>query len=43
MLSTVEGKAQMKAVVGPLVLLGLLLGFSALLFWTAPPPPQVGA
>jgi soluble lytic murein transglycosylase len=30
----------MKAVVGPLVLLGLLLGFSAFLFWTGPPPLQ---
>jgi len=33
----------MKAVVGPLVLLGIILGFSVLLFWTTPaPPPEVG-
>lgn len=32
----------MKAVIGPLVLLGLVLGFSALLFWTAPAPPEIG-
>jgi len=30
-------------VVGPLVLLGIILGFSVLLFWTTPaPPPEVG-
>ncbi|MFH1610144.1 MAG: transglycosylase SLT domain-containing protein, partial [Candidatus Bipolaricaulota bacterium] len=42
MLAAVEARAQMKAVVGPLVLLGLLLGFSVLLFWTTPAPPEVG-
>ncbi len=32
----------MKAVIGPLVVLGLLLGLAALLFWTNPAPPEVG-
>jgi len=38
----VVATVQMKVVVGSLVLLGLLLGFSALLFWTPPAPPEVG-
>jgi len=42
MLAAVEARVQMKAVVGPLVLLGLLLGVAALLFWTAPAPAEVG-
>ncbi len=32
----------MKAVVGPLVLVGLLLGLAALLRWSNPAPPEVG-